>query len=228
MSPGGVSTLRSPKVADVLSRLFAEAALRDPQAKELVRVREVELGQRLPQQERYELYGEAPLAIAPEVGELLYALCLATRAATVVEFGCSLAISTIHLAAAVRDAGNGNPVITTEVHPAKVRTARQNVSEAGLDELVDLRVGDAIETFADVQGPVDLLFLDGRNDLYLAALEVMEPRLAATAVLAADLSADDPDLDPYLAHVRDPRHGYLSTLIPLGDGVELSVRMPTP
>ena len=220
------ASLHSPNVAAVLARLSAEASRRDPQVKELVRIREAELGRRMSQAERYELYGDAPLAIAPEVGALLYALCLGARATSVVEFGCSQAFSTIHLAAALRDAGNGGSVVTTEILPAKAKTARQNLLDAGLHDPVDLRVGDAIATLADVRGPVDLLFLDGRNDLYLEVLQLMQPRLAASALVAADLSADDPDLDPYLEHVRDPRHGYLSTLIPLDDGVELSVRVP--
>jgi len=225
MSPPEPS-LHSPRVAGVLARLSTAASRRDPQVKELVRIREAQLGRRMSQVERYELYGDAPLAIMPEVGVLLYTLCLGSRAASVVEFGCSQAFSTIHLAAALRDAGNGGSVVSTEVLSAKAMTARENLAEAGLDDLVELRIGDATATLADVPGPVDLLFLDGRNDLYLDILRLMEPRLAACAVVAADLSADDPDLDPYLEHVRDPRHGYLSTLIPLNDGVELSVRVP--
>jgi predicted O-methyltransferase YrrM len=226
MGSTGSPTLNSSSVEEVLARLFSAASLEDPQAKELVKTREAELGRRLGQAERYELYGEAPLAITPEVGRLLYALCLATRAGTIVEFGCSMAISTIHLAAALRDADNGGSVITTEILPAKAQSARQNLVDARLDDLVELRVGDAIDTLADLEGPVDFLFLDGRNDLYLTVLQLMAPRLAASAVVAADLSADDPDLHPYLEHVRDRRHGYLSTLIPLNDGVELSVRVP--
>jgi hypothetical protein len=57
------STLRSPPVIDVLERLFIQAARQDPLARHRVQAREAELGSRLPQQERYEIYGAAPLAI---------------------------------------------------------------------------------------------------------------------------------------------------------------------
>ncbi len=57
--------------------------------------------------------------------------------------------------------------------------------------LVELRAGDALETLIDLAEPVDLLFLDGRNDLYLPVLRLVEPRLAPEALVAADLNAED-------------------------------------
>jgi predicted O-methyltransferase YrrM len=80
---------------------------------------------------------------------------------------------------------------------------------------------------AELGSRVDLLFLDGRNDLYLPVLRLVEPRLAPDALVAADLNAEDPDLLPYLEHVRDPDHGYFSIEIPLDAGVEISARLPT-
>jgi predicted O-methyltransferase YrrM len=223
------STLRSPAVIDVLGRLFAQVEQQDPLAKQRVQAREAELGGRLSQAQRYELYGEAPLAISRDVGELLYVLAMSRRACRVVEFGSSLGISTIFLAAAIRDgagAGAGS-LITTEVLPSKVQAARRHLTEAGLEDLVELRAGDALETLIDLAEPVDLLFLDGRNDLYLPVLRLVEPRLAPDALVAADLNAEDPDLLPYLEHVRDPDHGYFSIEIPLDAGVEISARLPT-
>jgi predicted O-methyltransferase YrrM len=222
------STLRSPAVIDVLARLFAQVEQQDPLAKQRVQSREAEIGHRLPQAQRYELYGEAPLAIAHDVGELLYTLVLGTRARKVVEFGSSLGISTIFLAAAIRDSEYSGSVIATEMLQSKVQAARRHLAEAGLEDLVELRRGDALQTLADLAEPVDLLFLDGRNDLYLTVLRLLEPRLAPSALVAADLNADDPDLSPYLEHVRDPASGYFSTTVPLDAGVELSIRLPVP
>src|SRR5579884_2254679 len=101
---------------------------------------------------------------------------MARRPRTIVEFGASLGFSTIHLAAAARDLGDAR-VITTEIEPDKARAARDNLREAGLDDLVELREGDALSTLADV-GEVDLLFLEGWNNLYLSVLDLLEPRLA--------------------------------------------------
>ncbi len=81
-----------------------------------------------------------------------------------------------------------------------------------------------METLQGLAGEVDLLVLDGRNDLYLPVLRLVEPCLAPDALVAADLSKDDPDLLLYQAYVRDPDHGYFSIEIPLDAGVELSAR----
>src|SRR5262249_40621573 len=155
----------------------------------------------------------------------LYVLVLTRRPRTVVEFGASLGVSTIYLAAAVRDAGEGR-VVTTEFQPEKARLASANLAEAGLGDLVELRVGDALETLHDLDGPIDLLFLDGWNDLSLPILELLEARLRPGAVVAADMSKDDPHHARYREYVRDPAHGYFTIELPLDDGVVLSVRQP--
>lgn len=151
-------------------------------------------------------------------------LALGRRDKRIIEFGASLGVSTTYLAAAIRDAGGGT-LTTTERHPAKVEKARRNLAQAGLDDLVELRVGDALQTLDSLVGPVDLLFLDGSNDLYLQVLMLVEPCLGANGLLVADLSADDPDLLPYLEHVRDAVNGYVSIEVPLGARVEVSARI---
>ncbi len=68
--PSVSSTLRSPTVAGVLDRLHAASRAEDEPAKERIRAREEQLGGRLAQAERYELYGDAPLAL-PADGHLV-------------------------------------------------------------------------------------------------------------------------------------------------------------
>ncbi len=218
------SSLRSDAVTRVLARLRQAGRALDEPAKRRVRAREAEAGRKIYGRERADLYGLAPIAITHEVGELLYVLALARRARTIVEFGTSLGVSTIYLACAIRDAGDG-VVITTEFQPEKAEYAAANLADAGLADVVELRLGDALETLRDLGGPIDLLFLDGWNDLYLPMLEVLEPSLRPGALVAADMSKDDPHHDRYRAHVRDPAHGYFSTEVPLDDGVVISVRL---
>jgi hypothetical protein len=107
---GPFGTLRAPSVAAVLDRIYATAALEDDAAKARVRAREAEVGDRLSQAQRYELYGEAPQAITREVGELVYVLALGEADRCVVEFGASHGASTIYLAAALRDSGGGTVI----------------------------------------------------------------------------------------------------------------------
>ena len=170
-----------------------------------------------------ELLVDAWIAVPREVGELLALLVRSTGARTVVEFGTSFGISTVYLAAALRDVGGGT-VITTEREEGKARAAAEHLRRAGLDDLVDLRVGDALETLADLPGPVDLLLLDGWSYLYLPVLDLVEPALRDGALVVADDTSLFPEaLAPYLARVRDPHHGYRSVDLPLGDRLELSV-----
>jgi predicted O-methyltransferase YrrM len=205
----------------VLAELRRLAETEDPPAKLRVQHRERELGRRVWGRERSELYGAAAsLSITDEVGELLCVLVIARRPRTVVEFGASLGFSTIHLAAALRDVGAGT-LITTEMDPDKAAAAQQNLIDAGLDDLVDLRVGDALTTLNDI-AEVDLLFLDGWNNLYEPVLDLMQPRLTPGALVVADLSADDPDQVTYVERVHAADSGYVTVDVPLDAGVVVS------
>jgi predicted O-methyltransferase YrrM len=218
------SILRDPAVAAVLSRLRAQSDAEDPPAKARVQARERALGQNLYGEERVELYAGAPLAIAAEVGELLYVLALARRARTIVEFGASVGYSTVHLAAGLRDA-DGGLLITTELSADKARDAVANLAEAQLDDLVEMRVGDARETLLELPDTVDLLFLDGWNDLYEQVLDVVAPRLPAGAFVVADLSKGHAALERYRERMLDPASGFASVELALDDGVLLSARV---
>jgi predicted O-methyltransferase YrrM len=90
---------------------------------------------------------------------------------------------------------------------------------------VDLRVGDALDTVADIRDGVALAFLDGWKELYLPFLRRIEPALLKGAlVMADDLDLFPDALSAYLEYVRDPEQGYVSVTLPVGDAMELSVR----
>jgi predicted O-methyltransferase YrrM len=163
---------------------------------------------------------DLPLAVSRETGMLLYILARGCRARTIVEFGTSFGISTLHLAAALRDNGGGQ-LITTEFEPSKVARARDNLAAAGLADLVEIREGDALETLAsDLPEAIDLLLLDGAKALYPEVLSLVEGRLRPGAFVIADNADYSPD---YLARVCSPENGYVS--IPFAEDVELSMRL---
>ena len=160
------------------------------------------------------------LPVSRETGTLLYMLARCTKARYVVEFGTSFGISTLHLAAALRDNGGGR-VITAEFEPSKVAQARRHFTEGGLADLVEIREGDALKTLgADLPTSIDLLLLDGAKALYADILALVESRLRPGALVVADNADYSPD---YLARVRVPASGYLS--VPFADDVELSMRL---
>jgi predicted O-methyltransferase YrrM len=147
-------------------------------------------------------------------------LARSMRARSIVEFGTSFGVSTLHLAAALRD-NDGGRLITTEFEPSKVERARKNLTEAGLIDLVEIREGDALLMLGtDLPEVIDLVLLDGAKGLYPDILRLLESRLRPGALIVADNADYSPD---YLAHVRSPANGYLST--PFGDEVELSMRL---
>jgi predicted O-methyltransferase YrrM len=141
------------------------------------------------------------MAVSRETGRLLYVLARTRRAQVIVEFGASFGISTLHLAAALRDCGGGR-LITTEYEPNKVAATRAVLSEAGLGDLVEVREGEALETLAgDVPTPIDFLFLDGAKPMYLDVLRLLMPRLAPGAVVLAD-NSDSSGARNYRDYVR--------------------------
>jgi predicted O-methyltransferase YrrM len=146
-------------------------------------------------------------------------LARSSRARTIVEFGTSFGISTLHLASALRDNGGGH-LISSEFEPSKVARARHHLTEAGLIDLVDIREGDALQTLrADLPEQIDLVLLDGAKALYPDVLRLVESRLRLGAWIVADNADASPE---YMAYVRSPENGYLS--VPFSEDVELSMR----
>ena len=160
------------------------------------------------------------IPISAEAGQLLYALVRAIRPQTVVEFGTSFGISTIYLAAAVTDNGVGR-VVTTELSERKVKAAQSNLRQTGLDGAVTILEGDALETLADLPGPIEVVLLDGWKNLCLPVLRLLEPKLAPGALVAADDNSHA-GMAGYLEYIRDPANGYVTVSFPVEDGVEIS------
>jgi predicted O-methyltransferase YrrM len=220
------ATLSTPQVADLLARLFAEAKTSDAKLREMFgALPPEERARRMsdPNADYRQFYGRAKelyMAVSPETARLLYMLARATHARAIVEFGTSFGISTVHLAAALRDNGGGR-LVGSELEPNKVTQARANLSAAGLADLVDVREGDALETLGrDLPETIDLVLLDGHKPLYPRILDLVAPRLRAGACLVADNADASPD---YLARVRAAGGAYLS--VPFAKDVELSIKV---
>ncbi|MBP6014036.1 MAG: class I SAM-dependent methyltransferase [Alphaproteobacteria bacterium] len=155
---------------------------------------------------------------------MLFITAKAIRAQTIVEFGTSFGISTIYLGAAAR-ANNGR-VIGTECEPAKVKAARANVADAGLAQFVDILEGDAMKTLASLDATIDFLLLDGWKDIYLPMIKMLTPKMRAGAIVLADnIFTFKKTLRPYVAHMQDRANGFESVTLPLGHGMEYSVRL---
>lgn len=216
------TSLQDPRVASALDRMYSEAR----QQMDLLHERRDEF-ERLSSasaQERADAFSDLYIPVTPEAGRLLYALVRATRPTTVVEFGMSFGISAIHLASALRDNGTGR-LVTTELSATKIAAARRTFAETGLDDLITVLEGDALETLASPDGPVGFVLLDGWKELYLPVVQLLEPRLSPGALLVADNTEMD-DTKPYLEYVRDTDNGYVSVNFRAreSDSMEISCR----
>lgn len=229
-----MNTLTSPRVADLLTALHREAETSDHALFEEMQAKIAAPGasieglvadllahERADYRAAYRDRADNFLAVSADYGSFLYAIVRARRATRVVEFGTSMGISTIYLAAALRDNGGGH-LIGSEMEPAKVARARATLNAAGLDDLVEIRAGDALETLKDVGGEIDLLLVDGAFSLYLPVLKLVERRLKQGAVILGE-NAFEPG---YRAYVRDPANGYVSFALPdAGRGNEFTVKV---
>ncbi|MFH9069007.1 O-methyltransferase [Streptomyces alboflavus] len=216
------NTLEDPRVSSALNRMFRHAE-QDEETSRRARAALPQGSAPLGPQEQADVNAEVYMPISAQGGRLLYNLIRAVRPATVVEFGTSFGISTLHLAAAVRDNGTGH-VISTELSAAKAAAARRTFAETGLDDVITVLEGDARDTLAARTDPADFVLLDGWKDLCLPVLRLLEPRLAPGTLVVAD-DVDLEDLAPYLDYVRDSRNGYQSVTFPVEDGMEISCRL---
>jgi predicted O-methyltransferase YrrM len=211
-----MTSLTESRIQTLLAALHAEADKVDPPL--------LAAAEGKAPRERAALLDRAFIPVDKDAGRFLYAVVRGAAAGTVVEFGTSFGISTIYMAAAIRDRRAGS-IITTELHAGKAETARSNFERAGLLDVIDLRVGDALETLRNLTPDVSVVFLDGWKNLYLPVLKLLEPVVTPGALIVADDLNLFPDvLAPYLAYVRQPANGYVSVTVPIGDAMELSVR----
>ena len=226
MSPPSSNPIADRQIADVLDRLHARADREMPGL-----VVHLALGalQRLAgvksasdSDEKY--VRDKLIPIGRGQGWLIYMLCSSLQARRVVEFGTSYGVSTLYLAAAIRDHGGGI-VIGTEIEPEKARHARSHFVEAGVADLIELREGDALTTLRDCGGPVDFLLVDGFPKLARPIIELMAPQLRKGAIVVCDNVGHFPaTFADYLDFVRRPANGFVSALLPLRGGTELSVK----
>jgi predicted O-methyltransferase YrrM len=219
-------TLNHPPVSTVLEQLFADADASQALLKEQMaglpaeeRTALMDSARSADYQAFYTRAREFHLAVSRQTGSLLYLYARMIKARSIVEFGTSFGVSTLHLAAALRDNGGGL-LISTEFEPSKVIAARRNIDAAGLADLVEVREGDALETLAkDLPESIDLVLLDGAKALYPTVLARLESRLREGAVLVADNAAWSPE---YLDVVRSSGKYFSQAL---ADDVEVSIKL---
>jgi predicted O-methyltransferase YrrM len=167
------------------------------------------------------------VALDRNKAEFCYQLCRTTDARRIVEIGTSFGVSTLYLAAAVRDnvgvAGSNGVVIGTEYEPAKACAARAHFERAGLSRFIDLREGDLRETLKEIERPVDFMLVDIWIGMARPALELITPHLRPGAIVVCDnTELYRNEYADYFACLE--ANGFRTMTLPFDGGLELSVR----
>lgn len=101
--------------------------------------------------------GLPAINVSPPQGKLLHLLARLMDARRVLEIGTLAGYSTIWLARALPAGGR---VITLEMEPKHAEVARANFARAGLEDVIELKLGKALDTLPKLEGPFDLFFID--------------------------------------------------------------------
>ncbi len=222
-----MSILNDPRLEALLAALHAQSegqsgAMADYFGR---RAREGSLDWKRMDDETHAFFRDKMVALEKDKAEYCYALCRALGAKRVVEAGTSFGVSTLYLAAAVRDNGGGT-VIATEYEPSKAKVARANFAAAGLSEYIDLREGDLAQTLKVIGGPVDFMLLDIWTDAVMPAVRNVSPHLRVGAIIIADntIQARGGYAD-YFDYIADPKNRLRTMTLPFEGGLEMTVRM---
>jgi predicted O-methyltransferase YrrM len=163
------------------------------------------------------------LAVGPATGKLINLLVKESGARTILEIGTSYGYSTTWLAEAARE--TGGRVITMEWHANKQLHAAEQLAKAGLVDRVDFRIGDAQQSLAKLEEPIDFVLLDLWKDLYIPCFDLFYPRLNPGAVVVADNMIFPEGAQrhalAYRKHVRS-KTDIQSILLDVGSGLEIS------
>lgn len=226
------SLLSNPRAEAVLDRLREQDERQSSSMKEHVgsRIRAHRSADSRYMDVDTEFYRDKLVALDRDKCDFAYLQCRSLQARRVVEVGTSFGVSTIYLAAAVRDNARGDDtegvVVTAESEPSKAAAARANFAEAGLAEVIDLREGDALETLREVGGPVDFVLMDTWIPIVMPALRLLIAHLRPGAMVVCDnVGLFAQEYTEYTDFVRNPANGFRSILIPYKGGFEVSVRV---
>lgn len=101
--------------------------------------------------------GLPAISVSPAHGKLLWLLARSIGAKRILEIGTLGGYSAIWLA---RGLAPGGRLVTLEAAEKHAAVARENLTHAGLSDRVDVRVGRALDTLPQLEGPFDLTFID--------------------------------------------------------------------
>ena len=176
--------------------------------------------------------------IRKEMQSFLKVLLMIKRPMRIVEVGAAVGFSSILMSEYMPEGGH---ITTIENYDKRIPIARANFKRAGKEEQIDLIEGDALKVMHGLEEPYDLIFVDAAKGQYIHYLPEVMRLLGTDGVLVSDNVLQEGDIiesrfaverrnrtihsrmREYLYELK--HHDQLQTsIIPLGDGVALSVK----
>lgn len=173
----------------------------------------------------------------PVEGRFLELLTLAAGARSVLEIGTFSGYSALSMAAGLSPDGT---IVSCEVSEEHAAVARRHIAASPYADQIEVRVGPALETIGELEGPFDLVFIDADKEGYPAYYEACVPKLSERGLMAIDNTLQSgrvvdpaPDDERAVGMARfnamvlaDPRT--TSVMLTVRDGVTLVRRTPAP
>jgi predicted O-methyltransferase YrrM len=186
----------------------------------------------LEEMEEYARRNAFPM-VGPLVGRFLYETALIGNAKTVLELGSGFGYSAYWFAKAIGESGT---LTFTDMSQENARIAGDFFDKAGLRDRIDIRVGDAVRILEESPGGFDIIFNDIDKEYYPGVIDKAYDKLRKGGLLIADnvlwfgrvLTGDG---SPSTEGVREftrllfSHKGFFTTIIPLRDGLSLSVKL---
>jgi predicted O-methyltransferase YrrM len=165
------------------------------------------------------------LAITADTGMFFSILLKAIKARRVLEVGMSVGFSTLWFADAV---GKGGRIVTIEMDPLKIEKARKNFREAGVDKMIEIRQGVALDVLRKLRDRFDFVLLDADKENIIRYFDLVLPLVRSGGMIAADNMLFPPPYRPamkkYARHVRS-RRNVQSVTVPIGMGEEITIKL---
>lgn len=169
--------------------------------------------------------GERMLAITADTGLFFSILLKAIKARRVLEVGTSAGFSTLWLADAI---GKKGRIVTIEMDEQKVARAKKNFRDAGVDKMIEVRHGVALDVLPLLKGKFDFVLLDADKENIIKYFDLVLPLVRVGGIIAADNMLFPPPYRPamikYARHVQgNPR--VRTVTVPIGMGEEITIRL---
>jgi predicted O-methyltransferase YrrM len=137
----------------------------------------------------------------------------------------SVGFSTLWFADAV---GKNGKIVTIEMDPAKIERARKNFKQAGVNRLIEIKKGVALDVLRKLRGRFDLVLLDADKENIIRYFDLVLPLVRKGGIIAADNMLFPPPYRPamkkYARHVQS-KSNVQSVTVPIGMGEEITIKL---